>query len=148
VVTQRISIPVIQCEVEYVRRPDGTVDAVVKAPLLDLIGKVGKEEADGIVAKLHGTSISPASGWPRTPSRTVRPRRPTRRSSTCPGRTARPAKWRSTGTIAARLAHEVVKPLVAGADRLAFALDETPTERYGRLVQGAGVHHRDVPGLE
>src|SRR3954471_5750574 len=28
--------------------------------------------------------------------------------------------------IAARLAHEVVKPLVAGADRLTFALDDTP----------------------
>jgi hypothetical protein len=48
--------------------------------------------------------------------------------------------------IAARLAHAVAKPLVAGADRLLFALDDTPTERYGRRVQGAGVHHNPSPG--
>jgi hypothetical protein len=48
--------------------------------------------------------------------------------------------------IAARLAHEVVKPLVAGADRLTFALDDTPTERSGPHVQGAGVHHNPCPG--
>src|SRR6187402_514453 len=33
--------------------------------------------------------------------------------------------------LAAHLAHDVVKPLVADADRLTFALDDTPTERYG-----------------
>jgi hypothetical protein len=48
--------------------------------------------------------------------------------------------------IAARLAHAVVKPLVADADRLTFALDDTPTERYGPHVQGAGVHHNPCPG--
>src|SRR6476619_5790067 len=36
--------------------------------------------------------------------------------------------------IAARLARAVVKPLVADAGRLTFALDDTPTERYGRYV--------------
>ncbi|HJZ53757.1 MAG TPA: transposase [Gemmataceae bacterium] len=48
--------------------------------------------------------------------------------------------------VAARLAHAVVKPLVAGDDRLTFALDDTPTERYGPHVQGAGVHHNPTPG--
>lgn len=48
--------------------------------------------------------------------------------------------------IAARLVHEVVKPLVAGMGRLVFALDDTPTPRYGPLVQGAGVHHNPCPG--
>src|SRR3954447_21152322 len=48
--------------------------------------------------------------------------------------------------IAAHLAHGVVKPLVAGADRLTFALDDTPTPRYGPHVQGAGVHHNPAPG--
>ena len=51
-----------------------------------------------------------------------------------------------TDLIAAHLAHDVVKPLVAGADRLTFALDDTPTERHGRHVQGAGVHHNPTPG--
>ena len=48
--------------------------------------------------------------------------------------------------VAARLVHEVVKPLVAAAGRLTFAIDDTPTERYGRRVQGAGVHHNPTPG--
>jgi hypothetical protein len=48
--------------------------------------------------------------------------------------------------IAARLLREVVKPRVADASRLTFALDDTPTERYGRKVQGAGVHHNPTPG--
>jgi hypothetical protein len=56
------------------------------------------------------------------------------------------AAGKRTDSIAARLAHEVVKPLVAGAARLTFALDDTPTERYGRHVQGAGVHHNPCPG--
>jgi hypothetical protein len=49
-------------------------------------------------------------------------------------------------SIAARLLYEVVQPLVAGATRLTFALDDTPTERYGPKVQGAGVHHNPTPG--
>jgi hypothetical protein len=48
--------------------------------------------------------------------------------------------------IAARLALEVVKPLVKGAGRLTLALDDTPTKRYGPHVQGAGVHHNPAPG--
>jgi DDE superfamily endonuclease len=48
--------------------------------------------------------------------------------------------------IAAHLAHAVVKPLVADRPRLTFAIDDTPTERYGRSVQGAGVHHNPCPG--
>lgn len=56
------------------------------------------------------------------------------------------AAGRRADAIAARLAHAVVKPLVADADRLTFALDDTPTQRSGRHVQGAGVHHNPTPG--
>jgi hypothetical protein len=56
------------------------------------------------------------------------------------------AAGKKSDLIAAHLAHGVVKPLVAGADRLTFAIDDTPTERYGRHVQGAGVHHNPTPG--
>lgn len=56
------------------------------------------------------------------------------------------AAGKRTDDIAARLAHEVVKPLLADADRLTFALDDTPTERYGPHVQGAGIHHNPTPG--
>lgn len=56
------------------------------------------------------------------------------------------AAGKRTDLMAAHLAHEVVKPLVAGSERLTFALDDTPTERYGPHVQGAGVHHNPCPG--
>jgi hypothetical protein len=48
--------------------------------------------------------------------------------------------------LAARLTHAAVKPLVAGESRLLFALDDTPTRRYGPYVQGAGLHHNPTPG--
>lgn len=48
--------------------------------------------------------------------------------------------------IAARLVHKVLKPLIASMERLVFALDDTPTERYGPKVQGAGQHHNPTPG--
>jgi hypothetical protein len=48
--------------------------------------------------------------------------------------------------IAAHLVHDVVKPLLASADRLTFGLDDTPTPRYGAHVQGAGTHHNPTPG--
>jgi hypothetical protein len=60
--------------------------------------------------------------------------------------TAVAAAGTRTDLTAAHLAHEVVRPLVAGADRLTLALDDTPTGRYGRHVQGAGVHHNPTPG--
>src|SRR5262245_30420414 len=56
------------------------------------------------------------------------------------------AAGKRTDLVAAHLAHEVAKPLVADDDRLTFALDDTPTERYGRHVRGAGVHHNPTPG--
>jgi hypothetical protein len=56
------------------------------------------------------------------------------------------AAGRRSDWLAARLAHRILKPLLGGAQRLVFALDDTPTERYGRHVQGAGVHHNPTPG--
>src|SRR5262245_43313032 len=41
------------------------------------------------------------------------------------------AAGKRTDWIVARLAHGVLKPLLAGMSRLVFALDDTPTERYG-----------------
>ncbi len=37
-------------------------------------------------------------------------------------------------------------PAAAGAERLVFALDDTPTKRCGPAVQGAGGHHNPTPG--
>jgi hypothetical protein len=48
--------------------------------------------------------------------------------------------------IAVRLIYEVLKPLLAGMNRVVVALDDTPTPRNGPHVQGAGVHHNPTPG--
>ena len=60
--------------------------------------------------------------------------------------TAVAAAGKRADRIALRLLTEVVEPLVAGAGRLVLAVDDTPTERYGPHVQGAGVHHNPTPG--
>ena len=60
--------------------------------------------------------------------------------------TAASAAGKRADAIASRLVYQVVRPLVAGAARLTFALDDTPTPRYGPHVQGAGVHHNPCPG--
>jgi hypothetical protein len=60
--------------------------------------------------------------------------------------TAVAAAGKRADRIARRLLTEVVEPLVAGAGRLVLAVDDTPTERYGPHVQGAGVHHNPTPG--
>lgn len=60
--------------------------------------------------------------------------------------TAVAAAGKKADRIATRLVIEAIKPLVANADRLTLALDDTPTPRYGPHVQGAGVHHNPTPG--
>jgi len=56
------------------------------------------------------------------------------------------AAGKKADLVAARLAREVVRPLVADSPRLVLALDDTPTPRYGPHVQGAGIHHHPTPG--
>jgi hypothetical protein len=56
------------------------------------------------------------------------------------------AAGKKADSIAARLAMEAVRPMVADAERLTLALDDTPTPRYGPQVQGAGTHHNPTPG--
>jgi hypothetical protein len=56
------------------------------------------------------------------------------------------AAGRKADLIAARLANAGVRPLAAAAGRLTLAIDDTPTERYGPHVEGAGVHHNPTPG--
>jgi hypothetical protein len=37
-------------------------------------------------------------------------------------------------------------PANAKSDRIKLAIDDTPTQRYGPQVEGAGVHHKPTPG--
>ena len=41
---------------------------------------------------------------------------------------------------------KIVTERIDAGDRLVFALDDTPTKRYGPEVQGAGIHHNPTPG--
>jgi hypothetical protein len=58
------------------------------------------------------------------------------------------AAGRRAQLLAWRLLTGVLLPLLRQlpGDRLYFALDDTPTARYGPQVQGAGVHHNPTPG--
>jgi hypothetical protein len=54
---------------------------------------------------------------------------------------------RRAAGMATRLLLLVLRPrLACGQSRLLFALDDTPTKRYGPCVEGAGVHHNPTPG--
>jgi hypothetical protein len=56
------------------------------------------------------------------------------------GSLGRKVKWVATTLL--RQAVTVIEP----GDRLLFGLDDTPTKRYGPLVEGAGMHHNPTPG--
>src|SRR5260221_917049 len=46
--------------------------------------------------------------------------------------------------VALRL-FRIVLQVVSPGERLLFALDDTPTKRYGPCVEGAGIHHNPTP---
>lgn len=52
---------------------------------------------------------------------------------------------RKTKEIAERLLALLLVRLADG-ERLLFAVDDSPTKRYGPQVQGAGIHHNPTPG--
>ena len=58
------------------------------------------------------------------------------------------AAGRRADALSYRLLCAVLKPLMrrAGQGPLRFAIDDTPTARYGPRVQGAGIHHNPTPG--
>lgn len=55
------------------------------------------------------------------------------------------AVGRKAKPIATRLLVLLLRRLPSG-DHILFALDDTPTKRYGPKVQGAGIHHNPTPG--
>jgi hypothetical protein len=55
------------------------------------------------------------------------------------------AAGRRADRMATRLLHTVLKPLLRGTGRVAFALDGKPTPRSGPRVEGAGIHHHPTP---
>jgi hypothetical protein len=55
--------------------------------------------------------------------------------------------WReNTGQVNDFLLSQSVLRVVNPGERFLFALDDTPTKRYGPHVEGAGIHHNPTPG--
>jgi hypothetical protein len=52
---------------------------------------------------------------------------------------------RNVKSVASVLFRIAVRVIVPG-ERVLVALDDTPTKRYGPLVEGAGIHHNPTPG--
>jgi hypothetical protein len=52
---------------------------------------------------------------------------------------------RNVTYVASRLLRRAVT-VIAPGERLLLALDDTPTQRYGPHVEGAGIHHNPTPG--
>jgi hypothetical protein len=54
---------------------------------------------------------------------------------------------RTSGKLATALLGLVVQKFAPGlGDRILLGMDDSPTSRYGRHVEGAGVHHNPTPG--
>ena len=56
------------------------------------------------------------------------------------------AVGQKTEASATHLVASVIRPLLGNQERLTLGLDDTPTQRYGSFVQGAGIHHNPTPG--
>src|SRR5438132_12349180 len=52
---------------------------------------------------------------------------------------------RNVKSVAAQLFRRAIQVVEPG-ERLLLAIDDTPTKRYGRHVEGAGIHHNRTPG--
>jgi len=52
---------------------------------------------------------------------------------------------RTSAKLATALLGLIVQKLVPG-DRIVLGMDDSPTSRYGKHVEGAGVHHHPTPG--
>ena len=54
---------------------------------------------------------------------------------------------RTSGKLATAVLGLVVQKFAPGlGDRILLGMDDSPTSRYGRHVEGAGVHHNPTPG--
>jgi hypothetical protein len=123
--------------------PFSQLPALLSAWFSDIAAALDRRSAPRLLLLLVGALFAKGrrtvTSWFRAPGITTDFRR------------AYSALW-AAGRRAEDLAHRLLGcallPLMRSApgDRLLFALDDTPTARYGPCVQGAGVHHNPTPG--
>ena len=123
--------------------PLSHLPAVLSAWLAQIIGALDRRSAPRLLLLLVGALFAKGrrtvTSWLRAAGITDDFRR------------AYNALWaagRRAQALAERLLCAALKPLMRRlpGDHLLFALDDTPTARYGPCVQGAGVHHNPSPG--
>ena len=123
--------------------PLSYLPALLSAWLTDLVAALDRRSAPRLLALLVGALFArgrrTVTSWFRAVGITTTFRR------------AYSSLWaagRRTADLASRLLAGVVQPLLDRTtdERLLFALDDTPTARYGQHVQGAGIHHNPSPG--
>jgi hypothetical protein len=123
--------------------PLSHLPAVLSAWFSQIVGGLDRRSAPRLVRLLYGALFARGR---RTVTSWFRAAR-----ITGDFRRAYHALWaagRQANVLACRLLSGALLPLMrlAAGDHLLFALDDTPTPRYGPCVQGAGVHHNPTPG--
>jgi DDE superfamily endonuclease len=123
--------------------PLSQLPAVLSAWFTRLVGGLDRRSAPRLCLLLYGALFArgrrTVTSWFRAAGITVDFRRAYH---------ALGAAGRQAHSLASRLLGCALRPLMcpAAGDHLLFALDDTPTPRYGPCVQGAGVHHNPTPG--
>jgi hypothetical protein len=123
--------------------PLSQLPALLSAWLAQLVGPLDRRSAPRLLRLLTGALFArgrrTVTAWLRAAGITDQFR---------PAYGALRAAGRRAEFIAGRLLRGALLPLLrqAPGDHLLFAIDDTPTARYGPRVQGAGVHHNPAPG--
>jgi hypothetical protein len=123
--------------------PLSHLPAVLSAWFATLVGGLDKRSAPRLFLLLQGALFArgrrTVTSWFRAAGITDEYR---------PAYGALWAAGRQAQSLAYRLLGCALLPLMrqAATDHLVFALDDTPTPRYGPCVQGAGLHHNPTPG--
>jgi hypothetical protein len=123
--------------------PLSHLPALVSAWFSQIAGALDRRSAPRLVRLLHGALFArgrrTVTSWFRAAGIAGDFR---------PAYNALGAAGRHANALACRLLGCALLPLLRQqpGDRLLFALDDTPTPRYGPRVQGAGVHHNPAPG--
>jgi hypothetical protein len=123
--------------------PLSHLPAVLSAWFSQLVGALDKRSAPRLFLLLQGALFARGrrtiTSWFRAAAITDEFR---------PAYGALWAAGRRACDLANRLLGGVLLPRMrqTAGDHLLFALDDTPTPRYGSCVQGAGVHHNPTPG--
>jgi hypothetical protein len=123
--------------------PLSHLPAVLSAWLSTIVGALDRRSAPRLLLLLQGALFArgrrTVTSWFRAAGITDAFR---------PAYSALWAAGRQANAVAYRLLGCALLPLMrqASGDHLLFALDDTPTPRYGPCVQGAGVHHNPTPG--